>query len=90
VTPGSPESCLAGPGGGHRLHLPDVGGERVLQRPRADPVAAALPVVVGSADASCGQAKAPARQWRVRGPDQAAGHRPVLAVIDGLLQAGAP
>jgi CheY-like chemotaxis protein len=48
---------LAGPGGGHRLHRPDVGGEQVLQRPRADPVTVALPVVVGSADASRGAGK---------------------------------
>ena len=34
------------------LHLPDVGGEEVLRRLRADPRTAAIPVVVVSADAT--------------------------------------
>ena len=90
MTPGSPESCLAGPGGGHRLHLPDVGGGRVLQRPRANPVTAALPVVVGSADASCGQAKHLLANGACEELTKPLDIARLLAVIDGLLQAGAP
>jgi PAS domain S-box-containing protein len=37
------------------LHLPDVGGNEVLRRLRADPQTADLPVVVVSADATAGQ-----------------------------------
>jgi signal transduction histidine kinase/ActR/RegA family two-component response regulator len=37
------------------LHLPDMGGDQVLQRLRDDPVSASTPVVMVSADASPGQ-----------------------------------
>jgi PAS domain S-box-containing protein len=37
------------------LHLPDMGGEQVLQRLRDDPATAAIPVVIISADATRGQ-----------------------------------
>ena len=37
------------------LHLPDLGGEEVLQRLRDDPATAAIPVVIVSADATRGQ-----------------------------------
>jgi signal transduction histidine kinase/ActR/RegA family two-component response regulator len=36
------------------LHLPDLGGEQVLQRLRDDPVTASIPVVIVSADATTG------------------------------------
>ena len=34
------------------LHLPDIGGEQVLQRLRDDPATASIPVVIVSADAT--------------------------------------
>lgn len=37
------------------LHLPDLGGEEVLQRLRDDPATASIPVVIVSADATPGQ-----------------------------------
>lgn len=37
------------------LHLPDMGGEQVLQRLRDDPVTASIPVAIVSADATPGQ-----------------------------------
>ncbi|MEX2658147.1 MAG: ATP-binding protein [Acidimicrobiales bacterium] len=37
------------------LHLPDIGGEEVLQRLRQDPATASTPVVIVSADATPGQ-----------------------------------
>ena len=37
------------------LHLPDMGGEAVLQRLRDDPTTASIPVVIVSADATPGQ-----------------------------------
>jgi CheY-like chemotaxis protein/two-component sensor histidine kinase len=37
------------------LHLPDIGGEKVLQRLRDDPITASIPVVIVSADATSGQ-----------------------------------
>ena len=37
------------------LHLPDMGGEQVLQRLRDDPATASIPVVIVSADATPGQ-----------------------------------
>jgi signal transduction histidine kinase/ActR/RegA family two-component response regulator len=37
------------------LHLPDIGGDEVLQRLREDPITASIPVVVVSADATPGQ-----------------------------------
>ena len=37
------------------LHLPDMGGEQVLQRLRDDPMTASIPVVIVSADATSGQ-----------------------------------
>jgi PAS domain S-box-containing protein len=37
------------------LHLPDMGGDEVLQRLRDDPVTASIPVVIVSADATPGQ-----------------------------------
>jgi CheY-like chemotaxis protein len=37
------------------LHLPDIGGETILQQLRDDPVTASIPVVVVSADATPGQ-----------------------------------
>jgi signal transduction histidine kinase/ActR/RegA family two-component response regulator len=37
------------------LHLPDMGGEQVLQRLRDDPTTAFIPVVIVSADATPGQ-----------------------------------
>jgi PAS domain S-box-containing protein len=37
------------------LHLPDIGGEQVLQRLRDDPATASIPVVVVSADATPGR-----------------------------------
>ncbi len=37
------------------LHLPDLGGEQVLQRLRDDPATASIPVVIVSADATPGQ-----------------------------------
>jgi CheY-like chemotaxis protein len=37
------------------LHLPDMGGDQVLQRLRDDPVTASIPVVIVSADATPGQ-----------------------------------
>ena len=37
------------------LHLPDIGGEQVLQRLRDDPATASIPVVIVSADATSGQ-----------------------------------
>jgi PAS domain S-box-containing protein len=37
------------------LHLPDMGGDRVLQRLRDDPLTASIPVVIVSADATTGQ-----------------------------------
>jgi signal transduction histidine kinase/DNA-binding response OmpR family regulator len=39
------------------LHLPDLGGEEVLRRLREDPVTAAVPIVVFSADATSRQAE---------------------------------
>jgi CheY-like chemotaxis protein len=39
------------------LHLPDMGGDEVLHRLRADPVTAGVPVVVFSADATRRQAE---------------------------------
>jgi signal transduction histidine kinase/ActR/RegA family two-component response regulator len=37
------------------LHLPDMGGDRVLQQLRDDPATAAIPVIIVSADATAGQ-----------------------------------
>jgi CheY-like chemotaxis protein len=37
------------------LHLPDITGEEVLHRLREDPITAAIPVVIVSADATPGQ-----------------------------------
>lgn len=37
------------------LHLPDIGGDEVLERLRDDPVTASIPVVIVSADATPGQ-----------------------------------
>jgi CheY-like chemotaxis protein len=37
------------------LHLPDIPGDQVLQKLRDDPVTAAIPVVIVSADATPGQ-----------------------------------
>jgi CheY-like chemotaxis protein len=37
------------------LHLPDISGEEVLRRLRADPRTSSVPVVVLSADATPGQ-----------------------------------
>ena len=37
------------------LHLPDIGGEQVLERLRDDPATASIPVVIVSADATSGQ-----------------------------------
>jgi PAS domain S-box-containing protein len=37
------------------LHLPDMGGDQVLQRLRDDPATASIPVVIVSADATPGQ-----------------------------------
>jgi len=37
------------------LHLPDMGGEQVLQRLREDPLTASIPVAIVSADATAGQ-----------------------------------
>ena len=37
------------------LHLPDIGGEQVLQQLRDDPATASIPVVIVSADATSGQ-----------------------------------
>jgi CheY-like chemotaxis protein len=37
------------------LHLPDIGGDEVLQRLRDDPITATIPVVIVSADATPGQ-----------------------------------
>jgi signal transduction histidine kinase len=37
------------------LHLPDIGGDEVLQQLRDDPVTASIPVVIVSADATAGQ-----------------------------------
>jgi PAS domain S-box-containing protein len=37
------------------LHLPDMGGDEVLQRLRDDPVTASIPVIMVSADATPGQ-----------------------------------
>jgi CheY-like chemotaxis protein len=37
------------------LHLPDIGGEQVLQRLRQDPATASIPVVIVSADATTRQ-----------------------------------
>jgi CheY-like chemotaxis protein len=39
------------------LHLPDIGGEHVLQLLRADPATASIPVIMVSADATPGQAQ---------------------------------
>jgi Signal transduction histidine kinase len=39
------------------LHLPDMGGEQVLQRLRDDPATASIPVVIVSADATPGQVR---------------------------------
>jgi CheY-like chemotaxis protein len=37
------------------LHLPDIGGEQVLQELRTDPTTSSIPVVILSADATPGQ-----------------------------------
>jgi CheY-like chemotaxis protein len=37
------------------LHLPDIGGEQVLQQLRDDPMTSSIPVVIVSADATSGQ-----------------------------------
>jgi CheY-like chemotaxis protein len=37
------------------LHLPDMGGDRVLQQLREDPVTSSIPVIIVSADATAGQ-----------------------------------
>jgi CheY-like chemotaxis protein len=37
------------------LHLPDMGGDQVLQRLRDDPLTASIPVIIVSADATAGQ-----------------------------------
>ena len=37
------------------LHLPDIGGDHILQQLRDDPATAAIPVVILSADATPGQ-----------------------------------
>jgi CheY-like chemotaxis protein len=37
------------------LHLPDIGGEKVLEQLRDDPLTASIPVVIVSADATPGQ-----------------------------------
>jgi CheY-like chemotaxis protein len=37
------------------LHLPDMGGEQVLQRLREDAATASIPVIIVSADATAGQ-----------------------------------
>ena len=37
------------------LHLPDIGGEQVLQQLRDDPLTSSIPVVIVSADATSGQ-----------------------------------
>jgi CheY-like chemotaxis protein len=37
------------------LHLPDMGGEQVLQQLRDDPITSSIPVVIVSADATAGQ-----------------------------------
>ena len=39
------------------VHLPDLGGDEVLQRLRAEPVTSGIPVVVVSADATSGQVR---------------------------------
>jgi PAS domain S-box-containing protein len=39
------------------LHLPDMGGDQVLQRLRDDPITASIPVVIVSADATPGQVR---------------------------------
>jgi CheY-like chemotaxis protein len=39
------------------LHLPDLGGDLVLERLRDDPETAAIPVVIVSADATPGQVR---------------------------------
>jgi signal transduction histidine kinase/ActR/RegA family two-component response regulator len=39
------------------LHLPDLGGDQVLERLRDDPETAAIPVVIASADATPGQVR---------------------------------
>jgi PAS domain S-box-containing protein len=39
------------------LHLPDMGGDQVLQRLREDPLTSTIPVVIVSADATTGQSQ---------------------------------
>jgi PAS domain S-box-containing protein len=39
------------------MHLPDLPGDRVLERLRDDPVTASIPVIIVSADATVGQAQ---------------------------------
>jgi PAS domain S-box-containing protein len=69
------------------LHLPDLGGQEVLRRLRADPQTAHVPVVVVSADATAGQIQrllaAGARQYLTKPLDVDR----FLEVVDELLQA---
>jgi signal transduction histidine kinase/AmiR/NasT family two-component response regulator len=71
------------------LHLPDLPGEQVLGRLKADPATAAIPVVVISADATPGQVSrllhAGAAAYLTKPLDV----REFLAAVDGATGAGA-
>ncbi|MGH9085821.1 MAG: ATP-binding protein [Acidimicrobiales bacterium] len=67
------------------LHLPDMGGEEVLQRLRDDPSTASIPVVIVSADATRGQIQrlltAGATSYLTKPIDV----QQLLATLDGVL-----
>ena len=67
------------------LHLPDMGGEEVLQRLRDDPATASIPVVIVSADATRGQIQrlltAGATSYLTKPIDV----QQLLATLDGVL-----
>jgi CheY-like chemotaxis protein len=67
------------------LHLPDMGGEQVLQRLRDDPVTASIPVVIVSADATPGQVQRLLAAGATAYLSKPVDVRELLAVLDGAL-----